>query len=73
MCMACHHVKRNRPVATASYEVIIWDSRDKDSEHPSSTMATFDTLIDAHEALRAYLKRWPQHVPFIVKTEIVKV
>lgn len=54
------------------YEVLIYDSRDTNSEHPESLLGNASSLERGFEVVKEYLDTFPGMRQYIYKIEISK-
>lgn len=52
------------------FDVIIFDSRDRESTDPGSNLAEVSTLEQATLAITEYFGRFPQHAEFVDRVVI---
>lgn len=52
------------------FEAIIYDYRDRTSEHPESTLGCFEIKADAWLAIAKYMQDMPDMLEWIERTEV---
>lgn len=54
------------------FEAITYDARDKESEYPSSTLGTYDTVEEAWIAVAKYLQGEHTYLAPIYRVEVIR-